>query len=137
MFLGLDSAVHPDELIGLWDSAPYDFGAMEATKLALLPDGRGWSELANAAGAQDVRRLTWEVPRPGLIELRYVRAIDANTGEQEPDYEFVRTHYAAGETALRLSEPVDFARQFELTKRGVAVTDDPSHELVPYDETAA
>ena len=135
--MGLDSAVHPDELIGLWDSAPYDFGAMEATKLALLPDGRGWSELANAAGARDVRRLTWEVPRAGLIELRYVRAIDANTGKQEPDYEFVRTHYTAAESALRLSEPVDFARQFGLAKRGVGVTDDPSHEVVPYDETDA
>jgi hypothetical protein len=137
MFLGLDSTVHPDGLIGLWDSAPFDFGATEATKLALLPDGRGWSELANAAGARDVRRLTWEVPRPGVIELRYVRAIDANTGKQVPDYEFVRTQYAAGETALRLAEPVDFARQFGLAKRGVAVTDDPSHELVPYGDADA
>jgi hypothetical protein len=135
MFLGLDSAVHPDRLIGLWDSASLDFGAMEATKLALLPDGRGWTELANAAGALDVRRLTWDVPRPDVIELRYALAIDGNTGQQERDYEFVRTQYSAGENALRLSEPIDFARQFALTKRSVDVTDDPSHELVPYEES--
>ena len=134
MFLGLDSAVHPEELIGLWDSAPFDFGAMEATKLALLPDGRGWTELANAAGAQNVRRLTWDVPRPDVIELRYALAIDARAGEQEPDYEFLRTQYSVGEDALRVSEPVDFARRFGLEKRDVGVADDPSYEVVPYGE---
>jgi len=136
MFLGLDSAVHPDRLIGLWDSAPLDSGATEATKLALLPDGRGWTELANAAGALDVRRLTWDVPRPDVIELRYALAIDANTGQQERDYEFVRTHYSVGEKALRLSEPIDFARQFAFKRRKVEVTDDPTHELVPYEKPA-
>ena len=130
----LDGAVHPNELIGLWDSAPLDFGAMEATKIALLADGRGWTELANAAGALHVRRLTWEVPRPDVVELRYAFAIDGNTGEQEPDYEFLRTQYSVGEDALRVSEPVDFARRFGLEKRDVGVVDDPSYEVVPYGE---
>lgn len=136
-------AVHPDELIGLWDSAPFEYGVMEATMLALLPDGRGWSELANAAGALHVRRLTWDVPRPGVIELRYSLSIDVSAGEREPDDEFVRARYSVGEPvgesadekALRLSELIDFARQFALKKRDVGVADDPSSELVPYAET--
>jgi hypothetical protein len=137
MFLGLDSAVHPDELIGLWDSAPFEYGAMEATMLALLPDGRGWSEWANSGGALQVRRLTWVVPRPDVLELRYDLEIDVTTGEWEPDNEFVRTRYSLSETELRLSELVDYARQFALKKRDVAVTDDPSYELVPYGEPDA
>jgi len=124
--------VHPDELIGLWDSAPFEYGAMEATMLALLPDGRGWSELANAAGALLVRRLTWEVSRPGVIELRFAVAIDVAAGEQDPDSEFVRAQYSVSEAELRLSELVDYARQFALKKRDVGMADDPSAELVPY-----
>ena len=134
--------MHPDELIGLWDSAPFDFGALEATRLALLADGHGWSELANAAGARNVRRLTWDEPRPGVIELRYALAIDVKAGgAHERDYEFIRARYtvigeAEGEAVLRLSELVDFARRFALRKRNVAMTDDPSHDLVPYEESS-
>ena len=69
--------------------------------------------------------------------MRYALAIDGNSGRQERDYEFVRTQYSAGENALRLSEPIDFARQFALAKRRVDVTDDPSYELVPYEEPEA
>lgn len=128
----LDSPVHPEDLIGLWDSAPFEYGVMEATRLALLPDGRGWTEMANAGGMLQVRRLTWDVPRQDVIELRYALAIDVAAAEQEPDYEFVRTRYSVDEKELRLSEPIDCARQFALQKRDVDVRDDASHELVPY-----
>lgn len=124
--------VHPDELIGLWDSAPFEYGVMEATMLALLPDGRGWSELANVAGTLQVRRLTWDVSWPGVIELRFTVAIDVAAGDHEPDSEFIRARYSVSEAELRLSEPVEDARQFALKKRDVGVADDPSAELVPY-----
>ena len=133
----LDGVVYPDELIGLWDSGPFEYGVMESTSLALLPDGRGWSQVANFGGLLHVRRLTWEVPRPNVVELRYALAIDGGTGEQEPDFEFVRAKYSVDEKALRLSEPVDFARQFALEKRDVSVRDDPSYELVPYGAPAS
>ena len=132
----LDSAVHPEDLIGLWDSAPFEYGVMESTRLALLPDGRGWTEPANGGGTLQVRRLTWDVPRPDVIELRYALAIDVAAAGQEPDYEFVRTRYSIDEKELRLSELVDNVRQFALQKRDVDVRDDASHELVPYKDAA-
>jgi hypothetical protein len=132
----LDSAVHPEDLIGLWDSAPFEYGVMEATRLALLPDGRGWTELANAGGTPQIRRLAWDVPRPDVIELRYALEIDVATAAQKPDYEFVRSRYSIDEKELRLTELVDNTRQFTLQKRDVDVRDDASHELVPYEDSA-
>lgn len=108
-----------EELIGLWDSAPLDFGATESTRLALLPNGRGWTAVAGPAGETRVRELTWDCPKPDLIELRYT------------DYEFVRAHYTLGIEALHLSQHVDSARQFALSRRDVTSDyrpEAPAHE---------
>ncbi|HEX4788893.1 MAG TPA: hypothetical protein VH372_10560 [Actinospica sp.] len=149
-------AVQPKELIGLWDSAPFDFGATESTVLALLADGSGWTAVsdrpAEAAGdragaglegagsgpesagaehggadavrastsagasvpasasarAPRVRRLAWDCPRPEVLEIRY------------DDYEFVRAQYTLLPEVLHLSQHLDSARQFALTRREVS-----------------
>lgn len=109
--------MQPEELIGLWDSAPYDFGATESTRLALLADGGGWTAVTGRsadAGTGDaarpaprLRTLTWDCPRPELLEIRY------------DDYEFVRAQYTLLPDTLHLSQHLDSARQFALTSREV------------------
>lgn len=133
--------MHPAELIGQWDSAPYNFGAMETTELALLPDGRGWTRLQNAAGADDVRRLNWDCPKPGVLELRYTLLV--SDGRARHDDEFVRAQCtlltdtpppsSTSVEALHLSVLVDFARQFGLVRREVSIADDPTAQLAPYE----
>lgn len=113
--------MQPEELIGLWDSAPYDFGATESTRLALLADGGGWTAVTGrsadagvggaARPAPRVRRLTWDCPRPELLEIRY------------DDYEFVRTQYTLLPDTLHLSQHLDSAHQFALTCREVTRQD--------------
>lgn len=135
------SAEQPAELVGLWDSVPYSFGAMETTMLALLADGRGWTSVYGLPGLLQLRRLTWRRPSAGVIELRYTVSIDSESAS-EPDYEFVRAQYTLLRDtsvlqpepfqALHLTVHVDFARQFGLTKRDVSITDDPAYDLVPY-----
>lgn len=105
--------MQPEELIGLWDSAPLDFGATESTRLALLPDGGGWTAVAGPGGTPRVRELAWDCPKPDVLELRYT------------DYEFVRAQYTLLTEALRLSQHVDSARQFALSRRDVSSDDRP------------
>jgi hypothetical protein len=107
-------------MIGLWDSAPYDFGAGESTALALLADGSGWTLVSTAAArAEDiapaarVRRLTWDCPKPEVLEIHY------------DDYEFVRAQYSVRTDTLHLSQQLDSARQFALTRREVTPADTP------------
>lgn len=101
-------------MIGLWDSAPYDFGATESTALALVGDGSGWTAVGGPAGAATrVRKLAWDCPKPEVLEIRY------------EDYEFVRARYTVREDALHLSQTVDSARQFALVRRDVTGTDVP------------
>jgi hypothetical protein len=107
-------------MIGLWDSAPYDFGASESTALALLADGSGWTAVSGrSAEAEDaeptarVRRLTWNCPKPEVLEIHY------------DDYEFVRAQYSVRTDALHLSQQLDSARQFALTRRTVTQADTP------------
>lgn len=135
------SAEQPAELVGLWDSVPYSFGAMETTTLALLDDGRGWTAVNGLPGLLGLRRLTWRRASTGVIELRYTVSIDSESAS-EPDYEFVRAQYTLlmdtsvlqpePFQALHLTVHVDFARQFGLMKRDVSIKDDPAYELVPY-----
>lgn len=131
--------MQPEEMIGLWNSAPYDFGATESTALALLPDGTGWTAVTGpgpgsgsaepptttsdaAAASMDatgapsparVRTLAWDCPKPEILEIRY------------DDYEFVRAQYTLRADALRLSQQVDSSRQFALSRREVTPADSP------------
>src|SRR5690606_22906816 len=55
----LPSVADPDELIGLWDSAPYAYGSIESSTLALLSDGTGWATWESVAGARELVLLAW------------------------------------------------------------------------------
>jgi hypothetical protein len=65
--------VRDENLVGLWDSGPYDYGAMESSWVCLRDDGTGWTAWANAAGGASLSRLTWSCPHEGKVELRYTR----------------------------------------------------------------
>jgi hypothetical protein len=39
--VGAWSESDDDDLVGLWDSAPFDYGVMESSQLGLLADGTG------------------------------------------------------------------------------------------------
>lgn len=86
---GLDEA-----LIGHWSSGAFDHGVMECSDLELRADGTGWSSVSNAF-TEDVSRLTWRCPEPGLLELR----------PREGDV--TRHRYAVGPAVpVRAAEPV-------------------------------
>jgi len=142
--------VIPAELVGLWDSGPYDYGAMESSSVALLADGSGWSTWANSGGVMSVRRFTWSCPAPGMLRLAYTTEITgpwepgglvlAAVDEQEPDDTVVLTAYTIGSdvtplaaepfTALRLAEPVEYVRAYALLRRDVTDADDPARSVV-------
>jgi hypothetical protein len=63
--------VRDEELIGLWDSGPSDYGSMESSWLCLRGDGTGWSAWASAGGGASVSRLEWTCPDPGELMLSY------------------------------------------------------------------
>jgi len=134
------------ELIGLWETCPYDYGSMESSTLALRTDGTGWSTWANIAHAMVVRRFTWNCPAAGALELRYTTLISgtweagsatlATTDVQGPDDTVLLTTYTIGHdatamakdpfTALHLAEPIEFSHNFALARRDVHTKDDPA-----------
>ncbi|MFC0602504.1 hypothetical protein [Streptomyces palmae] len=90
-----------DALVGHWSSAPFDYGVMESSDLGFLPDGRGWSVVANLAGMEIVR-FRWHCPGPGALEVAeewYARGDWSVEGEMttvhesRPWREVVRTGY--------------------------------------------
>src|SRR5256885_4542084 len=127
------------ELIGLWDSRPYDYGSMESSSLALLADGTGWSTWQNAGGAMSVTRFTWSCPAAGTLHLRYTTVISgswqpgnpslATIDEQEADDTVLRTTYTIDPdvtvmaadpfTALHLADPIEFSRSYALARREI------------------
>lgn len=48
-----------DELVGLWETAPFEYGSMEAARLVLLADGSGWGLWENAAGGAELTIFVW------------------------------------------------------------------------------
>lgn len=126
-----------ENLVGLWDSSPYDYGAMESSWVCLRRDGTGWTAVANT-GSAAVSQLTWDCPRDGEVELRYswtasgrwaagAPFILAEIDEQGPYDELVRTRYSVGTetppmadapvTALHLDKDVEFVRRLALVNR--------------------
>lgn len=63
-----------NDLVALWDSGPYDYGATESHTLAYLPDGTGWGTWANAAGGFELVTLVWSAPGPGLVTITELQA---------------------------------------------------------------
>ncbi|GGZ25928.1 hypothetical protein [Streptomyces poonensis] len=86
---GLDEA-----LIGHWSSDPFDYGVLECSDLELRADGTGWSSVSNAF-TEDVDRLTWGCPEPGVLELR------------SPEGDVIRHRYVVGPAVpVHSAEPV-------------------------------
>ncbi|MFE2271366.1 hypothetical protein ACFXB4_19230 [Streptomyces lavendulae] len=146
-----------ERLTGLWDSAPLEQGAMEASALVFLPDGRGWSRFESFSSELSVGRFHWHCPGPGLLELRYTWRVDGQWGSDAdgfavvehsgPDDELIRTGYrvdggtpspsaapGAGGAAPRLTldHPVELAHAFAHLRRPVGPADDPSAAVLPY-----
>lgn len=148
---GGQSRLLSPELAGHWNSAPFDYGAMESSELGLLPDGSGWSLWANAAGGLTVTGLLWRRPEPGLLELdaRWITSgqwqrtdgpwqfssIDADA----PCREVTRTRYtiAAVQTplggevvqALLLEKPVEFSYRYARGDRDIHPDQYPAHGI--------
>ena len=139
-----------EDLVGLWESAPYDYGTMESSWLCLRADGTGWSAWANAAGGASISRFTWARPRDGELDLQYHWTAsgswtsDTQTttppslieiDEEGPDHSFIHTGYTIKVdttplteqpiTALHLGTAIECAHQFGLATRDPAA-DDPA-----------
>ncbi len=144
--------VYDENLVGLWDSGPYDNGAMESSWLGFLPDGRGWSAWANVGGEIDVGRFRWHCPEPATLELRYEWQVSGEwSGARDPlrfssidsrlpDNEVLSAGYAimldkiyADEfTALHLAKHVQYCSTYALVQRALSLEDDPAHHLAPW-----
>ncbi|MFF0154346.1 hypothetical protein [Micromonospora sp. NPDC005203] len=136
----------PDEiLVGLWDSGPYDYGALESSWVCLRSDGTGWSAWANAAGGASVSQLSWNCPEDGVLELRYHWTASGSgrpgtppdlvdIDEEGPDDSLVRTRFVVRRdtpplldspvTGLHLDAAVEFSHRFAIVTRDLA---DPAH----------
>lgn len=146
--------MYDENLVGLWDSSPYDLGSMETSWLGFLPDGRGWSAWANLAGGIAVGRFRWDCPEPATLELRYEWQLSgrwkgakdplrfSSIGSQEPDDEVLNTGYTIEpDEPLTVSEPfialhlerlVRFCSTYALIRRALSPEDDPAHHLAPW-----
>ncbi|MFB9546121.1 hypothetical protein [Micromonospora sagamiensis] len=137
-----------ENLVGLWDTRPYDYGVMESSWLCLRPDGTGWSAWAVAGGEGSVSHLTWSRPGDDEIEIRYTWTAAGSwlpgeppalveIDEEWPDDTLLRTRYAvrldtpplaeAPMTTLHLTDAVESACQFALSTRNVDHTDPAAH----------
>ncbi|MEU4399284.1 hypothetical protein [Micromonospora orduensis] len=140
-----------ENLVGLWDSGPYDYGSMESSWVCLRGDGTGWTAWANAAGGASISHLTWSCPEEGAVELRYTWTASGSgspgtppvlveINEDGPDHTLVRTRFAVridtpplGElpvTGLHLDESVEGSRRFALMDREVDPTGPLDHPEV-------
>ena len=135
-----------DELIGLWDSGPYDYGSMESSRLALLPDGSGWTEWANAGQGMSLALLRWERLDAGQFSLTATHRFSGRWDPERPGvivcpgpprllrdetrfrYELRQETPPLGNEpveSLRLDRPLEFAQEFALVQRDVTETDRP------------
>ncbi|WDZ82179.1 hypothetical protein [Micromonospora cathayae] len=135
-----------ENLVGRWDTGPYDYGVMESGWLALRGDGTGWSAWANVGGGS-VSRLTWSScgdAGTGVLELRYTWTATGDwspgtpptltrVDEEGPDDTVLCTRYTvsvrtpplaqAPATTLHLAKAVECAHDFALVTREVEPSD--------------
>ncbi|MGW3353157.1 hypothetical protein ACWDA3_58550 [Nonomuraea rubra] len=143
-----------ETLLGLWDSDPYDYGVMETSWMAFLPDGRGWSAWATFGGEMDVGRFRWHCPEPAVLRLRYECHLAGDWADSDDGFRFdaitsrrpggdvVTTTYTIGPdetlisegpiTALHLGDHVNFCTTYGLRRRELKIEDDPAHVLAPW-----
>ncbi|MBL1096104.1 hypothetical protein [Streptomyces coffeae] len=143
-----------DGLVGRWNSAPFDYGAMESSELGFLPDGRGWSVFASVSGELSVTRFRWRCPAPGRLVLREEWLTSGVWAPGEEDWSFAsvdsggpvdgttdtaytlgpETPPGAGRTplwAVRFEEAVEFSHFFAREEGPVRPDQDPSYRHVP------
>ncbi|MEY9969036.1 hypothetical protein ABIA33_007123 [Streptacidiphilus sp. MAP12-16] len=127
-----DGLVRDAELVGHWDSTPFDVGAMESSETAFLPDGSGWSVWASASSGLEVTCFRWHCPEPGLLELQAYWLTSgtwernsaawcfAEVDTDEPCHDVVRTSYRIGpQDAPYGEEPIEGVA---LTRRSRSAT---------------
>lgn len=142
--------MHTDpDLVGHWASGIYDIGSMEASELALLDDGGGWSMWHNAARGLSVTGLRWWCPEPRRLAIRKVWLA---SGQWQPEgsdlwQSFHLLHDEATVTAYRIdrrsvfrgigpfvalhtAEPVEGIRSYERRTRHVSPSDCPAYDLI-------
>lgn len=118
--------MNDDELVGVWDSGPFDAGAMESSRLVLRADGSGWAVWDSAGGGMELTWLSWSRTAADRFRITGQRLIsgtwepgrpDGIVAEGEPadldDEEFRYGIAEAGSVrALVLGSPFGFAERF-------------------------
>ncbi|XVU21850.1 hypothetical protein ACQPZJ_31870 [Actinoplanes sp. CA-054009] len=69
--------------MGLWDSAPYEYGSMEASCVAFHADGSGWSVWENAGGAA-LTTIRWARLGPAAVRVVEVETFFGTWAEAPP-----------------------------------------------------
>lgn len=67
--MGARSVDRDEDLIGLWDSSPFDYGVMESSQLGLLAAGTGWGVWSTFGGGVEVTLLKWRRLHIGVLEI--------------------------------------------------------------------
>lgn len=139
-------------LVGHWSSLPFSYGVMEASELAFLGDGRGWSTWFNTEGLC-VTRFTWRCPESGVLELSAQWMVQGTLSHEPgpPAFssmesaerldEVTRHRYVVGPavpmpgaeplTALSFEDPVEFCHQFARGTALIRPEEDPTHLTLP------
>ncbi|MET7303530.1 hypothetical protein [Embleya sp. NPDC005575] len=136
------------ELLGLWDSGPYDLGSMENSQVAFLADGDGWTYWHNAAGGQSVGAFRWSNPEPNTLVIREKWDAWGEWRGDEPGWRTmslsdrppaVTRYWINAITVVRgigpfvgvlFRDPVEGTRGYKLLERTVTARDCPAYELV-------
>lgn len=135
-----------DDIVGLWDSFPFEYGSMEASQLGLLSDGTGWGSWSNFGGAMELVRLTWSRPGPGALEMVELDVVSGRWEAEHPDRIFsARPPNALNATrryryrltsevpplgdqpvrALKLDRPFLFTSDFAFVRNTITAADVP------------
>jgi hypothetical protein len=144
--VGARSVGGDEDLVGLWDSAPFDYGVMESSQLGLLADGSGWGVWSNFGGGMELTLLTWRCPRVGVLEILRKELVSGRWEAGRPEqivsteqprllntsshyrYELVREHPPLGDRpvrALKLDRPLLFTTEYAFVWHAISQADVP------------
>jgi hypothetical protein len=136
-----------EDLVGLWDSTPFDYGVMESSQLGLLADGTGWGVWSNFGGGMELTLLTWRRPHMGVLEILSKELVsgrwEAGRSEQivstEPPrllntssryrYELIREHPPLGDQpvrTLKLDRTLQFTTEYAFVRHAISQADVPT-----------
>jgi hypothetical protein len=145
--VGARSVSDDEDLVGLWDSTPFDYGVMESSQLGLFADGTGWGVWSNFGGGMEVTLLTWRCPHMGVLEIMRQELISGLWEAGRPGqivstepprvlnttsrfrYELVREHPPLGDEpvrALKLDRTLLFTTVYALVRHTISEADVPT-----------